>query len=79
MFVPGTTVDMDSFQEYSDHMSRLANIDLTGQTTTIAWMGMDNPDAIVANAPFPQYAEVGGPALRDFMWGLGTPLTLTPP
>lgn len=56
-------------------MSRLANSDFTGQTTTVAWMGMDNPDAIVADAPDPSYAEAGGPALRDFMWGLGTPQT----
>ena len=75
VFVPGTTVNMDTFGDYSYKMSRLAKDDSTGGTTTVTWLGMDTPDAIIANAPDPSYAEAGGPALRDFMWGLDVPGT----
>jgi hypothetical protein len=56
-------------------MNELAKRDSSGTTTTIAWLGMDNPDAVINNATLPQFAEQGGPALRDFMWGLDTPAT----
>ncbi len=75
VFVPGTTVNVDAFGDYSHKMSRLAKDDPTGGTTTVTWLGMDTPDAIIANAPDPSYAEAGGPALRDFMWGLDVPGT----
>lgn len=32
-------------------------------------------DAIIADAPDPSYAEAGGPALRDFAWGVDIPDT----
>jgi len=77
VFVPGTTVTLESMSNYADKMRELAS-DAVGpdgahDTTTIAWLGMDGPDAVVDNAPMPIYAAEGGPKLRDFVWGLGLP------
>jgi hypothetical protein len=77
VFVPGTGARMENMAGYSDSMRLLARDcvgpDGLGSTTTIAWLGMDAPDAVVHDAPFRDYAERGGPALRDFVAGLGVP------
>jgi hypothetical protein len=77
VFVPGTTVTLASMSDYADKMHRLAregrSLEGTYDTTTIAWLGMDAPDAVGNDAPLPEYAADGGPKLRDFVWGLGLP------
>lgn len=73
VLVPGTGACMDTFAGYSQKMRWLARDVPFGRATTIAWMGLDLPDAVVANAPDPAYAEAGGPALRDFLRGLALP------
>ena len=77
VFVPGTGARLENMAGYSDSMRLLARDcvgpDGLGSTTTIAWLGMDAPDAVVHDAPFRDYAERGGPALRDFVAGLGVP------
>lgn len=74
VFVPGMGSDMDNFAGNSKNMNWLAGDDHTGGTTTVAWMGMDCPNAL-DQAGDPSYAEAGGAALRDFTWGLGIPPT----
>jgi hypothetical protein len=74
VFVPGMSSDMDSFGGYSDKMLNLAKDDRDKRTTTVTWMGMDCPNDL-NQAAMPVYAETGGPALRDFVWGLGIPPT----
>jgi hypothetical protein len=73
VFVPGTTADLSNSQTYANKMLLLARADLTGGTTSVMWLGMDAPDAVGANAPQPHYADTGGPALRDFVWGVDVP------
>lgn len=72
LFVPGTGGDMESFANYSETARQLARDDITGQTTTVAWMALDLPDDFGA-ATDPSYSQSGGPALRDAVWGLGVP------
>jgi hypothetical protein len=77
VFVPGTGARMENMTVYSSSMRLLARdaigADGIGATTTIAWLGMNAPDAVVHDAPFRNYAERGGPKLRDFVAGLGIP------
>jgi hypothetical protein len=73
VFVPGTTADMSNFESDSNKMRDVALADPNRDTVTVTWLGVDMPDAIVPDAPFNHYAETGGPALRDFMWGLDVP------
>jgi hypothetical protein len=72
VFVPGTTARVANFQTYSDLGYSLTKDDLKGRTATIAWLGTDLPDAIVADAPDPSYARDGAPVLRDFVAGVRT-------
>ncbi len=73
LFVPGTSADLEGFASYSDKMRILAQEDWTGGTTTIAWLGSDMPDAVVADAPHADYALAAGPRLRDFVAGFDVP------
>lgn len=73
VFVPGTTSDMETFENDSEKMRALAGMDPSGQTVAIAWQGVDLPDSVVAEATRGGYAESGGPALRNFVWGLDVP------
>jgi pimeloyl-ACP methyl ester carboxylesterase len=73
VYVPGTSADLENFGSNSEKMRRMAAMDPSGQTVTIAWMGTNLPDALVANAANNKYAEDGGPKFRDFVWGLDIP------
>jgi hypothetical protein len=77
VFVPGTGARMENMARYGNSVRLLARDtvgpDGVGATTTIAWLGMDAPDAVMHDAPFRDYAERGGPKLRDFVIGLGIP------
>lgn len=73
--VPGITNTQDNFQALSDDAKRLqAEAELrapNADTAVVAWLGYDTPE--IADAPFNNKAEVGGPALKSFVDGLLLP------
>lgn len=75
VFVPGTGASLANSAQYADIANRLVQDDRTRTTAAVSWIGADLPDAVVANAASPSYAATGGPALRDFVWGLDVPDT----
>lgn len=66
VFVPGTTTDMANIAGYARRMQLLAK----GDTATVTWMGIDLPDAVVADATQTRYSAEGGAALLRFVEGL---------
>lgn len=66
IFVPGTTTDLANIASYARRMQLLAK----GETATVTWMGIDLPDAVVADATQTRYSAEGGAALLRFVEGL---------
>lgn len=71
IFVPGTGADMMGFESLSDRGAGFARAQSDGSLAAITWLGYDAPDSVPRDAPFNNYADAGGPALRDFVTGLG--------
>ncbi|WP_134772027.1 alpha/beta hydrolase [Ornithinimicrobium flavum] len=68
IFVPGTTTDMAGIEVYA---RRMAGIPAAVETTAmVTWMGIDLPNAVVADATQTRYSSDGGAALLRFVEGL---------
>lgn len=71
VLVPGTGAELDGFARIARRGASFATYDPTGSLATISWLGYDAPDSVLRDAGFNNYADAGGPALRDFVAGLG--------